>query len=72
MPKFDKNDERLFLGFFNTGAYQDALSGYGGIKHCLIPSPKRILIDKDADGNLIDWCEAEEQDAASMLKILGY
>jgi arginine decarboxylase len=72
MPKFDKNDERLFLGFFNTGAYQDALSGYGGIKHCLIPSPKRILIDKDEDGNLIDWCEAEEQDAASMLKILGY
>jgi arginine decarboxylase len=26
----------LYVGFFHTGAYQDQISGYGGIKHCLI------------------------------------
>ena len=35
--------EPLYLGFFHTGAYQDAISGYGGIKHCLIPSPNKLL-----------------------------
>ena len=60
------------LAFFHTGAYQDALSGYGGIKHCLLPSPKRILVDKDENGNFVDWMESDDQDAESMLKLLGY
>lgn len=72
LPKFNKHDEPMYLGFFNTGAYQDQISGYGGIKHCLIPSPKRILIDRDADGNLKDWLESPEQDAESMMRLLGY
>jgi len=72
MPKFHREDEPLYIGFFNTGAYQDALSGHGGVKHCLIPSPRRILIDRDEDGNQRDWEESPEQDAESMLKLLGY
>jgi arginine decarboxylase len=72
MPKFSKSDEPLYLAFFNTGAYQDALSGFGGIKHCLLPSPKRVLIDRDENGNLVDWMESDEQDAESMMKLLGY
>jgi arginine decarboxylase len=72
LPKFNKHDEPMYLGFFNTGAYQDQISGYGGIKHCLIPSPKRILIDKDEEGNMIDWLESPEQDAESMMRLLGY
>ena len=67
-----KKDEKLYLGFFHSGAYQDALSGYGGIKHCLLPSPKHVLIDKDPEGNIIDWVWANDQDSESMLKILGY
>jgi arginine decarboxylase len=39
MPKII-GDQKLYIGFFHTGAYQDSLSGYGGTKHCLIPSPK--------------------------------
>ncbi len=66
------SEEALYLGFFHTGAYQDALSGYGGIKHCLIPSPKHILVDKDPEGNLVDILYQEEQTAEDMLKILGY
>ena len=62
----------LYIGFFNTGAYQETLSGQGGLKHCLIPSPKKILLYKDDEGNLVDELYADEQTAESMLKILGY
>jgi len=64
--------EPLYVGFFHTGAYQDQISGYGGIKHCLVPSPKHIVIDLDKNGNLVDQLYAKEQSANSMLKILGY
>ncbi len=68
----DDDEEPLYIGFFNTGAYQESLSGQGGIKHCLIPSPKKILLYKDAEGNIIDELFAEEQNVESMMKILGY
>ena len=66
------NKEPLYVGFFHTGAYQDQISGYGGIKHCLIPSPKHIIVEYDKNGKLIDWVYAKEQSSQSMLKILGY
>ena len=71
LPKI-MNGEPLYVGFFHTGAYQDQISGYGGIKHCLIPSPKHIVVDYDKNGKLTDWVYAKEQSAQSMLKILGY
>ncbi|WP_343667775.1 arginine decarboxylase [Chitinophaga sp.] len=71
LPKVT-NGEPLYIGFFHTGAYQDQLSGYGGIKHCLIPSPKHVIIGYDKNGQLKDWLYAKEQSAQSMLKILGY
>ena len=42
------------------------------MKHCLQPSPKHILIDKDKEGNVITKLFAPEQSYESMLKILGY
>ena len=72
LPKFDSKKKRLRLGFFHTGAYQDALSGYGGIRHCLIPAMKRVLIAQDDEGNLRDWLDAPEQTSAEMMKLLGY
>lgn len=72
LPKAGENGEPLYLGFFHTGAYQDQISGYGGIKHCLIPSPKHIIVGHDKNGKLVDWVYAKEQTAQSMLKILGY
>ncbi len=68
------NDEKepLYLGFFHTGAYQDSISGYGGIKHCLIPSPKHVIIDRDDRGNFIDYVYREEQSSTEMFDILGY
>lgn len=71
LPKLN-GKEPLYVGFFHTGAYQDQLSGYGGIKHCLIPAPKHIVIGYDKNGQLKDWVYAKEQSWQSMLKILGY
>jgi arginine decarboxylase len=70
----EKNEKRepLYIGFFHTGAYQDQLSGYGGIKHCMIPSPKHVIIEQDKNGKISDWLYAKEQTYQSMLKILGY
>lgn len=68
----DGDTEPLYLGFFHTGAYQDNISGYGGIKHCMIPSPQHIIIDLDDEGNLVDRVLHPTQTAESMLKILGY
>ena len=71
LPKYNK-DKPLYIGFFNTGAYQETIGGYGGLQHCLIPSPKHILIDKDDDGNMSTKLYAEEQKSEDLLKILGY
>ena len=73
LPAYDPSDaEPLYIGFFHTGAYQEQISGYGGIKHCLIPSPKHILIYKDPQGNVVDRLYAPEQPSEAMLEILGY
>lgn len=73
LPSYSEDDkEPLYLGFFHTGAYQDAISGYGGIKHCLIPSPKHVIIDRDDKGNIVDYVYRNEQSATDMFKILGY
>ncbi len=71
LPKLGAS-EPLYLGFFHTGAYQDQISGYGGIKHCLIPSPKHVIVEYDKNGKLTDWVYARQQSAQSMMKILGY
>jgi len=73
LPKY-ANDEKdpLYVGFFHTGAYQDSISGYGGIKHCLIPSPKHVIIDRDDKGNFFDYVYRNEQSAEEMFRILGY
>lgn len=71
LPKYNK-EEPLYIGFFNTGAYQESIGGYGGLQHCLIPQPKHVMITKDKEGNLIDSLFKEEQKASNFLKILGY
>ncbi len=71
MPKVE-NGEKLYLGFFHTGAYQESLGGYGGIQHCLIPAPKHIIIDRDEAGEITTRLFAPEQESSTMLKVLGY
>ena len=71
LPQYDA-DHRQYVGFFHTGAYQESLGGYGGIQHCLIPSPKHVVIDRDEQGEMTTRLFAKEQSYKSMMKILGY
>ncbi len=71
LPKY-KKEKPLYIGFFNTGAYQESIGGFGGLQHCLIPSPKHILIDKDKDGNITTKLFSNQQKSEDLLKILGY
>ncbi len=71
LPNYDK-DKPLYIGFFNTGAYQENIGGFGGLQHCLIPNPKHILIDMDDFGNLVTSVFAEQQSSEELLSILGY
>ena len=71
LPKYNK-EKPLYIGFFNTGAYQETIGGYGGLHHCLIPQPKHILIDRDENGILATEIFSEQQTADDVLKILGY
>lgn len=71
LPKY-KKDKPLYIGFFNTGAYQESIGGFGGLQHCLIPQPKQILIDKDEDGNITTELFSKQQTSEDLLSILGY
>lgn len=71
LPKYNR-EKPLYIGFFNTGAYQESIGGFGGLQHCLIPSPKHILIDRDQNGNLTTKLFSEQQKSEDLLKILGY
>lgn len=71
LPKFDR-DQPMYIGFFNTGAYQETIGGYGGLKHCLIPEPRHILISKDDDDNVTSELFSKEQSPDQYLKLLGY
>ena len=62
----------LYIGFFNTGAYQETISGFGGVHHCLIPQPKHILINRNDNGELEYEVFSEEQRPEDVLKLLGY
>ena len=71
LPEFN-SDDPLYVGLFHTGAYQEALSGYGGIQHCLIPQPKHVVYEIDLLNELNGRVFAEEQYEKEMLQKLGY
>lgn len=70
LPKINGNPQ--YIGFFHTGAYQESLAGYGGTQHCLIPSPRHVLVDVNKKGEIITKLFQNEQDSEQMLKVLGY
>ena len=48
LPKYNK-EKPLYLGFFNTGAYQGSIGGIGLLLTCLIRSSQKILIHNEGD-----------------------
>ena len=71
LPIYEK-DKPLYIGFFNTGAYQESIGGFGGLQHCLIPHPKHIIIDKNKKGEITTKIFKDQQKSKELLSILGY
>jgi arginine decarboxylase len=71
LPIYEK-EKPLYIGFFNTGAYQESIGGFGGLQHCLIPHPKHILINKNENGKITTKLFKEQQKSEELLSILGY
>lgn len=69
MPKTKKQQ---YIGFFHTGAYQENLGGVGGLHHCLIPSPKHVLISRKKNGTFQFRTLNEEQNSHRVMDLLGY
>ncbi|WOC40334.1 arginine decarboxylase [Polaribacter sp. HL-MS24] len=71
LPNYEK-EKPLYIGFFNTGAYQETIGGFGGLQHCLIPHPKHILIQRDKKGKMTTQLFKGQQKSEELLSILGY
>ncbi|MFO7939637.1 MAG: arginine decarboxylase [Bacteroidales bacterium] len=71
MPKISEQTTQ-YIGFFNTGAYQDTLGGAGGLQHCLIPQPRHIIINRDEHGELQTHLFREKQTPEDFMTLLGY
>ncbi len=72
LPVIEGSDEPLYVAFLHTGAYQDNLSGYGGLQHCLIPSPRYVVLYEDEKGGIKEWLFSERTSPERMLELLGY
>lgn len=67
-----KTRKQQYMGFFHTGAYQEVLSGVGGLHHCLMPDPKHVVVSLNEDGSHKYRVLLEEQNSKQVMKILGY
>ena len=70
MPSLSKRN-KLYIALFFTGAYQDNIAGFGGLKHCLLPSPAILIASKTKNKIKIKKV-IEKQSALQMIKLLGY
>ena len=68
MPKIDEGED-LYIAIFSVGAYQESISGIGGVHHCMIPEGAEIIIYNNGKNVLkVNDVQTEEE----MLEILGY
>eukprot|EP00808_Paulinella_micropora_P013297 g53190.t1 len=65
------NEDSLFIGFFNVGAYQEMLGGVAGAKHCGIPESDELCIDVLPSGkHKFEFFPGQKMD--DVLRKLGY
>ncbi len=63
--------EELYIGVFGIGAYQEMISGVGGVHHCLLPEGNELIIYKQ-DGKMKYDKITKKQEAKKVLQILDY
>lgn len=71
LPDVDDGTE-LTIAVFMTGAYQDMLSGIGGVHHCLLPEPGELVIEANSAGSYTYRRTAHSQSLQTMAALLGY
>lgn len=71
MPKI-KEGQELYIGVFSIGAYQEIISGIGGVHHCLIPEGYELIIYKDHKNKIQYYQPEMEEQTEKVLKILDY
>ena len=70
MPEIKKG-ETLYIGVFGCGAYQEILSGIGGIHHCLNPEENDLIIYKKNGKNVFYKIRGSQNEKA-IFKRLNY
>lgn len=71
MPKINEG-EKLYIAIFSIGAYQEIISGIGGVHHCMIPEGNELIIYKNHDDKLCFYKANNKQTSKEMLTILDY
>lgn len=63
------DDKDLYIAIFSVGAYQETISGVGGVHHCMIPEGEEVIISNEGKKELkVNGVQTKEE----MLNILGY
>ena len=70
MPVINEN-ETLYIAIFSVGAYQEIISGIGGLHHCLIPEGNELII-LSRNGKYKYIGMSSETDSEKMLNVLDY
>jgi len=70
MPKIEPGED-LYVGIFGVGAYQEIISGVGGVHHCLLPEGNELIIYKKK-GKLVFDQITKLQTARKILNMLDY
>lgn len=71
LPKYKKKKNQYIL-FMNTAAYQENISGMGGLKHCMIPDPDYFVLDTVRGELKIKTLYSNHNKFKQFDKLLGY
>lgn len=70
LPKIKKG-QKLYIGVFGIGAYQEMIAGVGGVHHCFIPEGRELIISKN-NNQIIFNDITSLQNVDDALEVLGY
>jgi arginine decarboxylase len=66
-----KPGQKLYIGIFGVGAYQEMIAGVGGVHHCMIPEGNELIVVKK--GRKLHFNNfTKAQTAKELLKTLNY
>jgi len=67
-----KEGQTLYIVIFSIGAYQEIISGIGGLHHCLIPEGNELIIYKNKNGEYKHIQTAQVTGSKKVYDLLDY